>query len=86
MIDSRAVVEAAYAPLAERAPTLDAADYRVGRGPDRATQFGAEQPDCEGALEGTDDAPRRRPPSSRCPRDQFHPGRRRASIRCLYAE
>ena len=53
-IDSQAVVEAAYAPLAERAPTLDAAAY--GSAADRIEEeFGAEQPDCEGALEGTDE-------------------------------
>jgi ABC-type transport system substrate-binding protein len=53
-IDSRAVIETAYAPLGERAPTLDAAAYRAAAdGIDK--QMKSEQPDCVGALEGTDE-------------------------------
>jgi ABC-type transport system substrate-binding protein len=49
MIDSRAVIEAAYASLAERAPTLDAADYHEAAEGIFA-QLGADTPDCETPL------------------------------------
>lgn len=49
-IDSRAVVEAAYAPLAERAPSLDAADYQEAAETIFAQVVGAEDPDCEGPM------------------------------------
>ena len=82
-IDSRAVVEAAYAPLAERAPTLDAAAYRSAV--DRIfEQLGAEEPDCPGALEGTDElleAAAIEP----LPRDQFIQADGQFDA-CLYAD
>jgi peptide/nickel transport system substrate-binding protein len=54
MIESRAVVEAAYAPLAERAPTLDPAPYAAAA--DRLDGLlTVEEPDCPAALEGTAD-------------------------------
>ena len=49
MIDSRAVIEAAYAPFAERAPGLDAAAY-VGSAEAIDAQLAAEDPDCEAPL------------------------------------
>jgi ABC-type transport system substrate-binding protein len=54
MIDSRAVIEAAYAPLAERAPNLDAAEYQAAAD---AIFEGLESGalDCEGAIPGADD-------------------------------
>ena len=82
-IDSRAVVEAAYAPLAERAPTLDAAVY--GSAVDRIfEQLGAEEPDCPSALEGTDElleAAAIEP----LPRDQFIQADGQFDA-CLYAD
>ncbi len=49
MIDSRAVIEAAYAPLAERAPTLDAAEYQAASDAIFA-QLESDAPDCEAPL------------------------------------
>ena len=49
MIDSRAVIEAAYAPLAERAPTLDAAEYQAASDAIFA-QLESDAPDCETPL------------------------------------
>lgn len=48
-IDSRAVVEAAYAPLAQRAETLDAAKYHAAADGILA-QLESEVPDCEAGL------------------------------------
>jgi ABC-type transport system substrate-binding protein len=54
MIESRSVVEGAYAPLAERAATLDPADYDAAA--KRLTQtIQAEDPDCPAALAGVDE-------------------------------
>jgi ABC-type transport system substrate-binding protein len=50
-IDSRAVIEAAYAPLAERAPDLDPADYQQAADA-IFMQLGSDAPDCEGPLPG----------------------------------
>jgi ABC-type transport system substrate-binding protein len=54
LIDSRAVVEAAYAPLAERAATLDPGDYEAG---ERAIVdvLDADDPDCGAPLAGADE-------------------------------
>jgi len=49
MIDSRAVIEAAYAPLAARAPELDAAEYNAASDA-IFTQLGSDPPDCESLL------------------------------------
>jgi len=49
MIDSRAVIEAAYAPLAARAPELDAAEYQAASD-SIFTQLGSDPPDCESLL------------------------------------
>jgi len=51
MIDSRSVIEAAYAPLAERAPSLDAAEYYQAAAAIRE-QLGSGAPDCETPLAG----------------------------------
>ena len=48
-IDSRAVVEAAYAPLAERSATLDAAEYQAAADGIFA-QLDAAAPDCEAGV------------------------------------
>jgi ABC-type transport system substrate-binding protein len=53
LIDSKAVVEAAYAPLAERAPGLDATDYEAAAEA-LFTELGSDDPDCAGALGGAD--------------------------------
>ena len=53
-INSRAVVEAAYAPMAERAATLDADAYR--KSASRIMEAaGADDPDCPRAMEGSDE-------------------------------
>src|SRR5262249_38278625 len=54
MIESRAAIEAAYAPFAERRPTLDAAVYRTAVGQIDA-QLRASEPDGQTAREGTDE-------------------------------
>ncbi|MDQ3880736.1 MAG: ABC transporter substrate-binding protein [Chloroflexota bacterium] len=48
-IDSRAVVEAAYAPFAERAPDLDPDDF-VAASDAIFAQLSSDQPDCEAAV------------------------------------
>lgn len=50
LIDSREVVEEAYAPLAERAPGLDAADYQQAADTIFAELFESDAPDCEPPL------------------------------------
>lgn len=83
MIDSRAVIEAAYAPLAERAPTLDAVDYHQAADAIFA-QFESDAPDCEtpiadaeALLQAAGVAP--------LPRDQFIQADG-AFDACMYAE
>jgi ABC-type transport system substrate-binding protein len=49
LIDSREVVEAAYAELAERAPNLHAVDYESAAGA-ILDELGADEPDCEEPL------------------------------------
>ena len=49
MIDSRAVIEAAYAPLAEKAPSLDPAEYQAASDGIFA-ELESEAPDCERPL------------------------------------
>ena len=70
MIESRAVVEAAYAPLAERAPTLDATDY--ARAADQIDEeLQSEDPDCDSPMAGAEvllEAAAIEP----LPRDQFN--------------
>lgn len=83
LIDSRAVVEAAYAPLGERAGTLDGADY------DRAAQAIVEQlqstaPDCEAPL-GEAEALLEAAGLEPLPRDQFT-GADGQFDACLYAQ
>ncbi len=83
MIHPRAVVEAAYAPLAERAPTLNAADYERAAD-DISTQLDSEDPDCESPLAGAEtlleDAA-----IEPLPRDQFHQADGSFDA-CLYAQ
>jgi ABC-type transport system substrate-binding protein len=83
MIDSRHVVEEAYAPLGERAQDLDAADYRRGA-EEIATELEAAEPDCGRPLANADalfaDAG-----LEPLPRDQFN-GADGQFDACLYAE
>lgn len=54
MIESRKVIEAAYAPLGARAASLKGSVYTAAA--DRIDeQFNSEHPDCEGALKGVDE-------------------------------
>jgi ABC-type transport system substrate-binding protein len=53
MIDSRAAIEAAYAPLGQRAPTLHAATYHAAAD-HLAKARQAAEPDCPGAIQGLD--------------------------------
>lgn len=82
-IDSRAVVEAAYAPLAERAATLDAAEYRAAADAMTA-ELQSGDSDCESSLaeaEALLESAGVEPP----PRDQFV--RADATFNaCMYAE
>ena len=83
MIDSRAVIEAAYAPLAERAPSLSAAEY-LGASDGIFAQLGSDAPDCETPLADAEallEAATVEP----LPRDQFN--RADGSFdACMYAE
>lgn len=83
MIDSRAVIEAAYAPLAEKAASLDAAEYQSASDAIFA-QLDSDAPDCETPLPGAEsllEAATIEPP----PRDLFH--RADGSFdTCMYAE
>ncbi|MFN2483721.1 MAG: peptide ABC transporter substrate-binding protein [Candidatus Limnocylindria bacterium] len=83
-IDSRAVVEAAYAPLAERAPTLDAADYRRASEAINAEVFESQAPNCEGLMADAE-ALLRAAAIDPLPRDQFHQADGSFDA-CLYAE
>ena len=83
LIESRAVIEAAYATFDERRPDLEAADYHGARDEIFAL-FEAEAPDCEGALTDTDallEAAGIEP----LPRDQFMQADGEFDT-CLYAE
>ena len=83
MIDSRAVIEAAYAPLAERAPSLDSAEYHQAA-EEIFTQLGAEAPDCETPMPGSEallEAAGVEP----LPRDQFNQAGNVFDA-CMYAE
>jgi ABC-type transport system substrate-binding protein len=50
LIESRKVIEAAYAPLAERAPSLDAAEYEAAAEALVAPPREGQERDCEGGL------------------------------------
>ena len=54
LIDSRAIVEAAYAPLAERAPDLDASEYEAAAD-EIAAELESGDPDCGGLLPRADE-------------------------------
>jgi ABC-type transport system substrate-binding protein len=54
LIDSRAVVETAYAPLAERALELDASEYEAAAD-EIADELDSGDPDCAGLLPRTDE-------------------------------
>jgi len=84
-IDSRAVVEAAYAPLAERAATLelDAADFQQGADAIFA-QLGSDSADCEAPLADAAEL-FEAAGSEPLPRDQFADAEGRFDA-CLYAE
>lgn len=83
MIDSRAAIEAAYAPLAERAATLDPAVYGAAAGA-IVEQLQAAEPDCAAAIEGTD-ALFAAAGLEPLPRDRFT-GANGGFDTCLYAE
>ena len=83
MIDSRAVVEAAYAPLGKRAATLEAKDYSDGADAIIA-QFGSDAPDCEAPLDEAA-ALLRVAGIEPLPRDQFIAADGRFDA-CMYAE
>ena len=83
MIDSRAVVEAAYAPLAERAATLDPADYQAAAEA-LSTELTSDAPDCEGPLADAE-ALFRAAGLEPLPRDQFSAADGRFDA-CMYAE
>ena len=83
MIDSRAVIEAAYAPLAEKAPSLDPAEYQAASDAIFA-ELESQAPDCERPLaeaEALLEAATIEP----LPRDQFAAPDGSIDI-CLYAE
>ena len=83
MIDSRAVIEAAYAPFAERAPSLDPAAYHQAAD-EILAELGSDAPDCEPLLAGADalltDAS-----IEPLPRDQFHQAHGSFDA-CMFAE
>jgi ABC-type transport system substrate-binding protein len=83
MIDSRAVIEAAYAPLAERAPALDAAEYRAASDAIFA-QLASDAPDCETPLAGAE-ALLQAAAVEPLPRDQFNQADGVFDA-CMYAE
>lgn len=83
LIDSRAVVEKAYAPLAERAATLDSADFQ--RGADAIfAQLGSGAADCEAPLAAAVEL-FEAAGSEPLPRDQFADADGRFDA-CMYAE
>ena len=83
MVESRAVVEAAYAPLAERAPTLNSGDYEQAAD-DISTQLDSEDPDCESPLARAE-ALLQAAAVEPLPRDQFNQADGTFDA-CLYAE
>lgn len=83
MIDSREVIEAAYTPLADVAPTLEAADY-MGAADGIFAQLDADAPDCETPLPVAEElleAATIEP----LPRDQFNQADGSFNT-CMYAE
>jgi ABC-type transport system substrate-binding protein len=82
-IDSRQVVEAAYASLADHADDLAAADYR-GAADDIATELDSADPDCNRPLPDAD-ALFRSAGLDPLPRDQFN-GADGQFDSCLYIE
>jgi ABC-type transport system substrate-binding protein len=82
-IDSRAVIEAAYAPLAERAPTLDAAEYKAAADAIFG-QLASDAPDCETPLARAE-ALLQAAAVEPLPRDQFNQAGDVFDA-CMYAE
>jgi ABC-type transport system substrate-binding protein len=83
MIDSRAVIEAAYAPLGELAPSLDPAEYH--RAADAIFEpLGSDAPDCEAPLADAE-ALLQAAAVEPLPRDQFNQADG-AFDACMYAE
>lgn len=83
MIDSRAVIEAAYAPLAAKAPGIDAAEYQAASDAIFA-QLDSDAPDCESPLSRAEallEAAAIEP----LPRDLFHRADGTFDV-CMYAE
>jgi len=83
MIDSRAVIEAAYAPLAEKAPGLNAAEYQAASDAIFA-QLGSDAPDCESPLPQAE-ALLQAAAIEPSPRDLFHRADGTFDV-CMYAE
>jgi ABC-type transport system substrate-binding protein len=83
MIDSRAVIEAAYAPLVKKAPGLDAAEYQAASDAifDR---LGSDAPDCESPLPQAE-ALLQAAAIEPIPRDLFHRADGTFDV-CMYAE
>ena len=82
-IDSRAVIEAAYAPLAKRARTLDAAAYQEAAD-GIFGQLESDAPDCESPLAGAE-ALLQAAAVEPLPRDQFNQAGGVFDA-CMYAE
>lgn len=83
MIESRAVVEAAYAALAERAPTLDATEYS-GAADGIDAQLQSAEPDCASPLAGAE-ALLQAASIEPLPRDEFNQADGSFDV-CMYAE
>jgi len=83
MIDSRAVIEAAYAPLAEKAPSMDAAEYQAASD-EIFAQLGSDAPDCESSLSQAE-ALLQAAAIEPIPRDLFHRADGTFDV-CMYAE
>lgn len=83
MIESRAVVEAAYAVLAERAPTLDATEYS-GAADGIDAQLQSAEPDCASPLAGAE-ALLQAASIEPLPRDEFNQADGSFDV-CMYAE
>lgn len=83
MIDSRAVIDAAYAPLAEKAPGLNAAEYQAASDAIFA-QLDSDAPDCESPLPQAE-ALLQAAAIEPIPRDLFNRGDGTFDV-CMYAE
>lgn len=82
LIDSRAVVEAAYATLAERAPDLDATDYEAAA-QSIFDELGSEDPDCAARVAEAEEL-LEAAGATMAARENFHVGG--ALDECMYAD